>query len=43
MTVNDVARHLVVSWDLVRGFVGNALQRQFGRPKLKHLRRIAIH
>jgi len=42
MTVNDVARHLDVSWELVRGIVGDDLQRQFGRPKLKHLRRIAI-
>jgi hypothetical protein len=42
MTVNDVARHLAVSWELVRGIVGDDLQRRFGRPKLKHLKRIAI-
>lgn len=42
MTLNDVAQHLLVSWDLVRGIVGDDLQRRFGRPKLKHLKRIAI-
>jgi transposase len=42
MTVNDVARHLDVSWDIVRGIIGDDLQRRFGRPKLKHLKRLAI-
>ena len=42
MTLADVARHLQVSWDLVKGIVGDDLQRRFARPKLRSLKRIAI-
>jgi transposase len=42
MTIQDVALHLGVSWDVVKEIVKNDLQRRFGKPKLKHLRQIAI-
>jgi transposase len=42
MTIQDVAVHLGVSWDLVKEIVKGDLARRFSRPKLKHLRRIAI-
>jgi transposase len=42
MTIQDVARHLSVSWDIVKEIVQQDLQRRFARPKLKHLRQIAI-
>jgi transposase len=42
MTIKDVARHLNVSWDVIKEIQKQALQRRFGKPKLKHLRRIAI-
>jgi hypothetical protein len=42
MTIRDVALHLGVSWDLVKEIVKDDLQKRFARPKLKHLRRIAI-
>lgn len=42
MTIRDVALHLGVSWDVVKEIVKNDLQRRFGKPKLKHLRQIAI-
>ena len=42
MTLSDVARHLQISWDIVRGIVGDDLQRRFARPKLRSLKRIAI-
>jgi len=42
MTIKDVAQHLEVSWDVVKEIQKQDLQRRFGRPKLKHLRRIAI-
>ena len=41
-TIQDVARHLGVSWDVVKEIVKGDLQRRFSRPKLKHLRQIAI-
>ena len=42
MTIQDVAMHLGVSWDVIKEIQKQDLQRRFGKPKLKHLRRIAI-
>jgi transposase len=42
MTLADVARHLQISWDVVKGIVGDDLERRFAQPKLRSLRRIAI-
>lgn len=41
-TLADAARHLQISWDTVKGIVGNDLQRRFSPPKLRSLMRIAI-
>lgn len=42
MTIRDVAEHLGVGWDLVKGIQKRSLGRRFRRVKLKHLRQIAI-
>jgi len=42
MTIKDVARHLRVSWDVIKEIQKADLQRRFGTPKLKRLRQIAI-
>jgi transposase len=42
MTIRDVAVHLGVGWDLVKDIQKRDLSRRFAKPKLKHLRRIAI-
>ena len=42
MTIKDMAEHLQVSWDTIKDIQALALQRRFGRPKLKHLKEIAI-
>ena len=42
MTIKDVAHHLGVSWDIVKDIQKQDLQRRFAKPKLKHLRQIAI-
>lgn len=42
MTIQDVARHLQVGWDTIKEIQKQSLQRRFGRPKLKHLRHLAI-
>lgn len=42
MTIQDVANHLEVSWDVIKEIQREDLTRRFGRPKLKHLREIAI-
>jgi transposase len=42
MTIQDVAHHLDVSWDVVKEIVKADLHRRFARPKLKHLRQLAI-
>ena len=42
MTIQDVALHLKISWDVVKEIVKGDLQRRFSKPKLKHLRQIAI-
>jgi transposase len=42
MTIKDVANHLGISWDVIKEIQKADLKRQFDRPKLKHLRQIAI-
>jgi transposase len=42
MTIQDVAEHLVVSWDVIKDIQRRDLTRRFARPKLKSLRQIAI-
>ncbi len=42
MTIKDAAAHLGVSWDVIKEIQKEDLQRRFGKPKLKHLRQIAI-
>jgi transposase len=42
MTIRDVARHLGVSWDVIKDIPKRDLSRRFAKPKLKHLRHIAI-
>src|SRR3954452_7256769 len=42
MTIRDVAKHLGVSWDLIKGIQKRDLARRYSKPKLKHLRHIAI-
>jgi transposase len=42
MTIRDVARHLQVSWDIVKDIQKRWLSRRFKRIPLQHLRQIAI-
>ena len=42
MTIRDVAVHLGVSWDVIKDIQKRDLSRRFAKPKLKHLRHIAI-
>jgi len=42
MTILDVARHLGVSWDIIKDIQKRDLSRRYAKPKLKHLRQIAI-
>src|SRR4051794_19349283 len=42
MTIRDVAKHLGVSWDRIKDIQKRDLSRRYAKPKLKHLRRIAI-
>lgn len=42
MTIKDVAKHLNVSWDVVKEIVKTHLQRHYARPRLKHVQQIAI-
>ena len=42
MTIRDVAAHLGVGWDAIKDIQKRDLSRRFAKPKLKHLRRIAI-
>jgi transposase len=42
MTIQDVAHHLGVSWDIIKDIQRRDLERRFAKPKLKHLRQIAI-
>jgi transposase len=42
MTIRDVALHLNVGWDMIKDIQKRDLSRRFAKPKLRHLRRIAI-
>ena len=42
MTIQDVARHVQVGWDVVKDIQKRSLGRRFGNIPLKHLRRIAM-
>ena len=42
MTILDVARHLGVSWDVIKEIQKRHLKRHYLRPKLKALKQIAI-
>jgi transposase len=42
MTIQDVARHLGVSWDTIKDMQKEDLQQHFSKPKLRKLRQIAI-
>jgi transposase len=42
MTIQDVAQHLGVGWDLVKEIVKDDLARRFSKPKLRDVRQIAI-
>ena len=42
MTIKDVADHLGISWDVIKEIQKEDLQRRFSRPKLKHLKHLAI-
>jgi len=42
MTIQDVAEHLQVGWDLVKNIQREHLLRHYDRPKLKRVREIAI-
>ncbi len=41
-TIQDVARHLDVSWDIVKDIQKRHLVQKFSKPKLKNLKEIAI-
>lgn len=41
-TIQDVARHLGVSWDTVKDIEKRYLRQRFGKPRLRHVRAIAI-
>jgi transposase len=42
MTIKDVACHLGVGWDIVKEIQKKDLRKRFSKPKLKHLKQIAI-
>lgn len=42
MTIKDVACHLDVSWDVVKEIQRKYLHRRFSKPRLKHVKQIAI-
>jgi transposase len=42
MTIRDVARHLDVGWDTIKDIQKRDLSRRYAKPKLKHLKAIAI-
>lgn len=42
MTIQDVARHLGVSWDTIKDMQKQDLQRHYSKPLLRKLRQIAI-
>jgi transposase len=42
MTIKDVAEHLGVGWDTIKDILKRDLSRRYSKPKLKHLRYLAI-
>ena len=42
MTIKDVAKHLGIGWDAIKEIQKRNLQRRFKKPKLKHLKHLAI-
>jgi transposase len=42
MTIRDVAKHLGVGWDVIKDIQKRDLSRRYSKPKLKHLRHLAI-
>jgi len=42
MTISDVAKHLCVSWDMIKDIHKRYLNHKYGNPSLKDLRSIAI-
>ena len=42
MTLTDVARHLGISWDTVKEIQRQRLETRYAKPKLKHLKQVAI-
>lgn len=42
MTIKDAARHLGMSWDVIKDIQKRSLKRRFARPKLHQLKQIAI-
>jgi transposase len=42
MTIQAVAQHLQVGWDAIKDLFKRHLQTRFGKPKLKHLKHLAI-
>jgi transposase len=42
MTIKAVAKHLGVGWDMIKDIQKRNLHRRFRKPRLKHLRRLAI-
>jgi len=42
MTLEDVSRHLGISWDTVKEIQRRRLEIRYSRPKLKHVRQMAI-
>ena len=42
MTIKDVAEHLGISWDVIKEIQKADLKQRFDKPKVKHLRQIAI-
>lgn len=42
MTIQDVARHLGISWDVIKDIQKRHLQKHYAQPKLGHLTQIAI-
>jgi transposase len=42
MTIQDIARHLTVSWDIVKDIQKRHLQKHYAKPSLKEVSQIAI-
>jgi transposase len=42
MTIQDIGRHLGVSWDIVKDIQKRHLRKHYAQPQLKHVRQIAI-